>query len=550
MPMFSVVIPTRKRPDTLRQALRTVAAQEERDLEILVHESGDDPATTSVLAEFDDPRIRLVKTVEPVWMTENWERALRCASGEYIFFLGDDDGLLPNACAIARHILNRQPAEILSWRPALYFWPNYFEAHLQNMMSAVYGTDLKCILKHSYPALHSAYHFREYYIELPMIYNSFVARALVERIYESRGRYFVGSMPDVASGVVNLCSASQYLRCNRPLSVSGVSRHSTGHRCFGGKPELYFEAMSSVLGHIQIHPTMVYSHNLALAIGNELIVAKAELFPDAEPELDYAAMLQGALRSLDDIPDLYDVGLAHCRSIAEKNGINFDENDVPPRKPPPLRPRPAHYETCPGTIFHMMDGQSAAVANVADATRALDSILPEPVFDSFHVQVEPSRIEAIALDAFTPAVLDFSASGNGALCLGLGWSDIENWGVWSVGPRSELSFPLVGQFCGSLRIAIHGQMFHPPRTLRLRIEHESRVLFEHEAQVLTEAVVLDLGPIKVPRTISMKLRAFFAIDHCGSPAELGLNDDIRKIGLGLHRIDISAVPETPPADDF
>jgi glycosyltransferase involved in cell wall biosynthesis len=550
MPMFSVVIPTRARPDTLRQALRTVVAEVERDLEILVHESGDDPATTAVLAEFDDPRIRFVKTVDPVWMTENWERALRCASGEYIFFLGDDDGLLPNACAIARHILKRQASEILSWRPALYFWPNYFEPHLRDMMSSVYGTELKCILKRSYPTLHSAYHFREYYIELPMIYNSFVSRALVQRVYDSRGRYFLGSMPDVASGVVNLCFTSQYLRCNRPLSVSGVSRHSTGHSCFGGKPELYFEAMSRALGNIQVHPTMVYSHNLALAIGNELVVAKAELFPDAEPELDYAAMLQAALQSLDDIPDMYDLGLAHCRSIAEKSGVKFDESDVPPRKPPPLRPRPAHYETSPGTIYHMMDGRTAAVANASDATRTLDSILPASAFDSFQVQVEPNQIEAIALDVFTPAALDFSASGNGALCLGLGWSDIENWGVWSVGPRSELSFPLVGQFDGSLWIAIHGQLFHPPRTLRFRIEHDSRILFEHEAHLMTEAVVLDLGPIKIPRGISpIKLRAFFAIDYCGSPAELGLNDDIRRIGLGLHRIDISAVPEKPSAGD-
>src|SRR6185503_6927532 len=106
-PMFSVVIPTRARPDTLRHALRTVIAQEEQDLEIIVHECGDDAATAAVLAEFEDRRIRFFKTVEPVRMTENWERALRQATGEYIFFLGDDDGLLPNACEIARSILEK-----------------------------------------------------------------------------------------------------------------------------------------------------------------------------------------------------------------------------------------------------------------------------------------------------------------------------------------------------------------------------------------------------------------------------------------------------------
>jgi hypothetical protein len=75
-------------------------------------------------------------------------------------------------------------------------------------------------------------------------------------------------------------------------------------------------------------------------------------------------------------------------------------------------------------------------------------------------------------------------------------------------------------------------------------------LFEHEARLTTEGVLLDLGPIKVPAPASsMKLRAFFAIDHCGSPAQLGLNDDIRRIGWGLRRIEISAVPEKPIAGD-
>jgi glycosyltransferase involved in cell wall biosynthesis len=550
LPMFSVVIPTRARPDTLRHALRTVIAQTDRDLEIIVHESGDDATTSSVLAEFDDDRIRSFKTGKPVPMTENWERALRQATGEYIFFLGDDDGLLPNACAIARRLLETHPVEILSWRPAQYFWPDFFEVEARNKISSIHGTDLECTLRTSRTTLYATYRFRQYYIELPMLYNSFVARKLIERVYESRGRYFVGSMPDVVSGVINLCFSSQYLRCNRPLSLSGVSRHSTGHTLFTSKPKLHFDAMSGILGKIKMHPTMVYSHILVLAIGNELLILKDELFPEIEPKVDYRAMLNEAIQSLNNMPGLYDLGLAHCRSIAKKNGLQLDESDVPERAPQPPRPRLGRYEIGPGLILHTVDGQPAAVANVFDATKMLDRLLPECVFDSSSLLVEPNQIEVISLDSPGPITLDFSASGNGALLLGLGWSWIEGWGVWSMGPRSELIFPLEGQFCGSLRIAIHGRLFHPPRTLRFRIEQDSQILFEHEAHLMTEAVVLDLGPIKIPKSISpMKLRAFFAIDHCGSPAELGLNDDIRKIGLGLHRIDISAVPEKPSAGD-
>ena len=138
--MFSIVIPTRARPDTLRHALRTVLAQTDGDFEVIVHESGDDPATAATVAEFDDPRVRFFKTGEPMRMTENWERALAHVRGDYVLFIGDDDGLLPDACAIAREILNAKPGFVLSWLPASYFWPRYFDPEMANWVSATSGT--------------------------------------------------------------------------------------------------------------------------------------------------------------------------------------------------------------------------------------------------------------------------------------------------------------------------------------------------------------------------------------------------------------------------
>jgi glycosyltransferase involved in cell wall biosynthesis len=542
MPLFSVIVPTRARPDTLRHALRTVVAQSEPELEIIVHESGEDPAIAAVLSEFDDPRIRSFKTGEPVRMTENWERALQRATGDYLFFLGDDDGLLPKACTIARHLLEKQSSEILSWRPAQYFWPDFFEADARDKIIAVYGTELECTLKSSRATLYPTYRFRQYYIELPMIYNSFVSRKLIERVHQSHERYFIGSMPDVVSGVINLCYSSEFLRCNRPLSVSGVSRHSTGHNFGSGKPELQSRVKSSAFGTgIPIHPTMVHSHSFPLAVGNEFLIVKEKLFPHSDPEFDYAAMLQAALQSLNDIPEEYDVVLEHCRSIAEKNGLTIHENDVVPPRPRPRRPQPGRHETGPGAILETVDGKSVGVANVFDATRVLDRLLPAPDLDSPRFQIEPGQIEAIALRPTGRTTLDFSDSGNAALLLGLGWSGVESWGVWSIGPRSELLLPLVGQLGSVLRISVSGQLFRPPRSLQVRIEHDSRVLFEHAARITTEAVSLDLGPLTVPPAIApVKLRLFLAIDNVASPAELGLNDDIRTLGLGLHRIDIAA----------
>jgi hypothetical protein len=548
MPVFSVVIPTRARSDTLRHALRTVVAQPEQDLEIIVHQSGDDPATAAVLAEFDDRRIRAFKTGEPVGMTENWERALQRATGEYILFLGDDDGLLLDACTIARHILTVHSTEVLFCRPALYFWPDYFDTRFRDRLFSFYGADSECVLKDSHTALGLIYRFRRHFSELPMIYHSFVARKLIERVYKSRSNYFLESMPDVSSAIVNLCFSEHFIRFNRPLCISGMSRHSTNARgTLSGIPELQSAAISEY-GRLRIHPTMVPSHNHVLVVANALIIAKDELFPNTPPEFDYAAMLQHAVKALSEVPDQYELELAHCRAVAEKNGIGIDESDVGPGGPPIVLPPLGRHEIAPGVLSHTLDGQSVGVQNVFDATRVFDGLLPKLTNDLTKFTVEPTQLDALAFEAAKSTALNFSASGNGALLLGPGWSTVEDWGVWSMAPRAELVLPVTGPFRGALKLVIHGQIFHPPRTLRVRIEQQSRILYEREACLSTDVVALEPSSIELlTDNPADELRIVFAIDRCISPAELGVSADTRKLGFGLRRIEISAASDDPSA---
>ncbi len=548
--MFSVVIPTRARADTLRHALRTVVAQSEQDLEIVVHESGDDPATAAVLAEFDDRRIRAFKTGEPVPMPENWELALRRTSGKYIFFMGDDDGLFPHACSVARQILGVHSAEILSCPLATYFWPDFFDPRLRDRMIFVYGTDLECTLKDSRTALHLACRFQRHFTELPMIYNnSFVARTLIERVYKSQPRYFVGSNPDIVSGIMNLFFSKTFLRCNRSLSVSGISRHSTGAATgYSGNAKMQSAAISAYGGirRIKIHPTMVQSYNLTLGIGNDLLAVKDALFPDAKPELDYAAMLQQAMQNLSQATEQYELELAQCQTVAAKNGISLNEEGVPPQRlqlsPPPIGRR----EIAPGVVVHTLDGQPAGVRNVFDATVVLNELLPQPVDNGVKIASELAQVQAIDLGSANPTELNLSAAGNGALLLRIGWSTAESWGVWSIASRSELIFPVTGYFRGRLKITVHGQIFCLPRMLRLRIQQGSQALVERELHLTNEAVTFDIFPIEL-RTDKPadELRVVFAIDRCVSPAELGLSEYKRKLGFGLRSIEVAAVREPP-----
>ena len=542
MPTFSIVIPTRARADTLQHALRTALAQTYSDLEIIVHESGADADTAAVLAREHDPRLRAYRTGHPVRMTENWERALDRAEGDYIYFMGDDDGLLPDACTIASHFLKSCDVEILSWRPASYLWPRFPIPDMRDRLLAVCDTRLTYTIKNTKTVLDLVYRFREEFSVLPMIYNNaIISRRLIDRVRQKRGRYFFGSSPDVISGVINAHFTDRFALCSRPLSIIGTSHNSTGYRSGRSQDEdSRREAVAAAFGTFVIHPRMVETLHLPLSVGNELLIAKDELFPHDLPDLNVAGMLQDAGSRINDSAGQYDTILHQCRAIAEKNGIVFDASHVPPPGPSPVPPRLARREIAPNVLAFDIDGRAHAVENVADASRVLHHAMPACSGATFEVVVEGEPIRRVELAPPWPVALDFTTEGNGAHFLRSGWSYLDSSGVWSIGSRSELALPVRGGVGGTFHIRLAGEVFHPPRTLKVTARLGDQVR-THEAEIDRSGagLELDILGLNTPE-LEKTLHLVVEIGNAPSPKEAGLSGDVRRLGLFLRRISFSA----------
>lgn len=97
-PHVSVYLPTRNRPDLLRQAVESVQYQSFRDFEILIvddgSDDGDTPQTISALAA-DDPRIRSFRLDTPSGAPAARNLAIRNARGRFLTGIDDDDLMLP-----------------------------------------------------------------------------------------------------------------------------------------------------------------------------------------------------------------------------------------------------------------------------------------------------------------------------------------------------------------------------------------------------------------------------------------------------------------------
>jgi glycosyltransferase involved in cell wall biosynthesis len=91
----SAVIPTRNRPALVCRAVRSVLAQTYQEIEVVIVVDGPDPDTVAALAEFVDPRVRVIALDENVGGSEARNIGAREAAGGWIALLDDDDEWLP-----------------------------------------------------------------------------------------------------------------------------------------------------------------------------------------------------------------------------------------------------------------------------------------------------------------------------------------------------------------------------------------------------------------------------------------------------------------------
>lgn len=224
-PFFSLVIPTRDRPDLLRYCLKSIQNQDFNDYEVIVADNYLKSPADGVMAEFTDPRFRYVRPDHPLSMPDNWEFAVDFASGRYVSIVIDKTVLLPTALSFTFHALEKFPAEIASWRSDAFTPKDEAKGYdVGTFVSASVPQPVsyfspRAELERRFSLVDRRGFEKEKYFLGKMCFGVFEDE-LIKRIRDRHGRIFFPLSPDYTSLVLGLAYARSAVDLGRSLQIS------------------------------------------------------------------------------------------------------------------------------------------------------------------------------------------------------------------------------------------------------------------------------------------------------------------------------------------
>ncbi|MDE2336754.1 MAG: glycosyltransferase family 2 protein [Alphaproteobacteria bacterium] len=319
--LLTVIIPTCDRADTLLHCLRTVASQQDARLEIIVSDNYSSPETKAVVDSFQhDPRLRYIRTESRLGMSEHWDFALNRATGNWVTFIGDDDGLLPDAVRMFFALTEGKEVRAVLTNTGKFWWPHPAERTPSRLIVPFgRGTEMRATGDWLSKVMSGQYKYHE----LPYIYTGgFVRRDVIDDVRaKSGGAFFHAMSPDVYSGIAVALTLDEYLYSRTPLALSGLSRHSNGQAQMVQKEKdpqkIQFFRESTIGFHPRLGSGVIKSEYMCVY---EAFLRAQQHY---ETDLDIKMEDQLALVVVYAGKDGQDETAAYCAQVCADNGIDF-----------------------------------------------------------------------------------------------------------------------------------------------------------------------------------------------------------------------------------
>jgi glycosyltransferase involved in cell wall biosynthesis len=294
-PLITLVIPTRERANTLKFTLETALDQANNNFQIIVSDNFSQDNTREVVEAFSDSRITYVNTGGRLSMCDNWDFALKHVRGEYVIYIGDDDGLMPGAINKLEAMINNRPCPIYFWQCHDYFWPiEEIPAEIVSIIpvQSPYEVDLHRLLRFSLRWGGLRGHL------LPCAYHGAVSLSILIEIRKKTGRVFHSQAPDLFTAYALPVFSDRAVNVGEALTVHGRSGKSNSGVTIAKEGDTNWLRYLQEYESYRVHPTLFPGAPYVLNLTQDSVLVAMDLFPEffRGTRFNYEAMWARMLR--------------------------------------------------------------------------------------------------------------------------------------------------------------------------------------------------------------------------------------------------------------
>ena len=226
--LLSLVVPTKNKYIYLEKLVDLVISFSTNQIELIIQDNSDDNQKFIDFVTCRKEKYPWIKYFyESHYLTsiENFDLAISRCNGEYVCFIGDDDGVVRN---IIRYVewMKQNNVEALRSARSIYYWSGKgrytqyatFEPATRKIewLSPIH--ELKKVLNKGGRDLG----------KIPVLYTGIVKKSVLDTIYKDLGTYFPGVSPDAAIGTVLSFYVKRYAFINTPIIITGTSKETGG----------------------------------------------------------------------------------------------------------------------------------------------------------------------------------------------------------------------------------------------------------------------------------------------------------------------------------
>lgn len=229
--LLSIVIPTKDRYKYLKQLISYFDSFDTKNIEVVLQDNTfDNGEILDFLNQENRDYVKYYHTKELISISDNVDLSIKNSTGEYVCFIGDDDGVLPNIVDCAKWMKQKN---IEALRPAIliYNWPDYLDFDNKGVSAALLFDDfsfegevrnpieeLQTLASRGFRHIHT----------IPKVYQGIVKRSCLDQIYRVGGTFTPGPSPDMATAVALCFVVKSFVTIHTPVIFVGQSQNVGG----------------------------------------------------------------------------------------------------------------------------------------------------------------------------------------------------------------------------------------------------------------------------------------------------------------------------------